>query len=1178
MASKLIEKLTNAELKRLCAERGLSQGGNKADLVERLKGSGLTIVTDSNVGTTMGNSWTPLSGPKISQVQDLEDFAQTIMGDYRMTIIQPIVNNIDKIMRRAKRNHPTADTAAVLAAYLGDSLFQQAIKHTNDVLEEKNVVYQLDSMTLCQHLGAMLQLNLHAFPDLEKWANLILQTPSTRTFLEYNAISHALRVVKPNIINREDNVCYMDPIAAFESTKKVFTQLNNDISEIVVNPPFVCCDDDLTNSVSTREIPGRVDKRKGNGFSIITSTCVVTGMVKALTLDALGTMEPANFRLEMDLKPTQTVGFDRSFTKPALVRYLLSHNIRPLGILPEHVRKGHPAVLVESTFVRLADVSDATLKSDFSILSFPGVGIIQKAWLGNDGTVAVSVMNKTSKAKKAHGHHRFLTSSNLFAQINKVQYIAIPSHITRGTESTILVNAVKSNDPIAMELFGMIHNKLKIITMTQGTADWYLGRRIGLTATGAEIVVKPLLRLLDSHSFSLVRGAIYKTSLEETTLENAPVPEPMLPSDPSELIEVLDQRSDDEADPIVAQSNFDDVEWGNDDVEEELSGEEYEEQLASAPIPSTGGNATALPAPDCSGAIYETFARRGFVDSYQETPDMRRGKLTEPRALSFVAKYMPFVKGAKVYTMGLAQSKDVEYVLDSKDGMFLLDVKQIPGIQVIAASINELECQLIQNTEVLRPCGLEIRTSKNFEVARERAMKPDVVICGSTEYHAIPELMPHFKLQMLHQAAVGKLSWNMLAAWGTTNPSRIVIIYYPSTVIEQYLALLKENHIAKLFTWFHGAGEQASDIDIINRIPSFVTKRTAVLLATHVPLLRAFYRYAFFRDELNQAGPIHTFRPSVVALYDVMKGSTDVECRAVADAWRGMTAKYTASTKLAIRLFYSVLVLAVKLANIREYVRTSGNDVSKLPRNLYEFRSKVSGGISLNSRLNALGKHLFTNPLPFGSIRTMRSAPMTPINRLRLANTWNKVLAARPVEMRAMLIGRAERDKRPLDSLDFIGDTMIPASLSVRSKTTEGEYNVKPSYLERAQAYPAIFAKRPNPASRLSLRREYWMTVGTELRLNDKIWHCTLNIEGRPPACFWCGKRRQVASECLFCGEVLCSVSCDNAFHSDTQNMELTIDEEYDEESAKRMRPLDLPVASPIPITISEEVNVTEDL
>ena len=80
--------------------------------------------------------------------------------------------------------------------------------------------------------------------------------------------------------------------------------------------------------------------------------------------------------------------------------------------------------------------------------------------------------------------------------------------------------------------------------------------------------------------------------------------------------------------------------------------------------------------------------------------------------------------------------------------------------------------------------------------------------------------------------------------------------------------------------------------------------------------------------------------------------------------------------------------------------------------------------------------------------------------------------------------------------------------------------------------YPTIFLRRPSPLRHLEARREYWIGEGSRLRLDTKILHAVLEVLDRPPKCFWCQKRpRQGASMCLFCGEVLCSIGCEQAFH-----------------------------------------------
>ena len=295
-------------------------------------------------------------------------------------------------------------------------------------------------------------------------------------------------------------------------------------------------------------------------------------------------------------------------------------------------------------------------------------------------------------------------------------------------------------------------------------------------------------------------------------------------------------------------------------------------------------------------------------------------------------------------------------------------------------------------------------------------MTPLIVTCGSAEYHDIGEFQHPFKLQMLHQAAVGRFSWNMLAARGCTNPSITVLVYYPRTVLDEYLNLLQHEHVSRLFKWFmDGAGDAGlTDAVLASRIPSIATKRSRVVLRSHIPLLRAFVRYAFARDDLDPVGPLHTLRPSVIAMYDIMKGSTDVECRAVADAWRGMTAKYSAATKYAIRMIYTVLVLAVKITAIYDRAEAVGFDCSKLPLDIYELRRLFRDRTSLNSRLRKLATALRIWPIPFGAARVPESSAALTALKSPFSYSSTQIVAVRQDAIQSVLQARAEREDRTL--------------------------------------------------------------------------------------------------------------------------------------------------------------------
>jgi len=151
----------------------------------------------------------------------------------------------------------------------------------------------------------------------------------------------------------------------------------------------------------------------------------------------------------------------------------------------------------------------------------------------------------------------------------------------------------------------------------------------------------------------------------------------------------------------------------------------------------------------------------------------------------------------------------------------------------------------------------------------------------------------------------------------------------------------------------------------------------------------------------------------------------------------------------------------------------------------------------------------------------------------------NDIVAADKEGMYEVLHRRADRDKRRVDELDFLGNTLIPAQLSVRSRSTEGDYNLKESKLNRYPSLVAIFNKRP-VKGKASERQKFWRGEGAELRLDHNIFHVTHEIDGRPSHCIWCGCRPRKGYLCMFCGETLCE-GCEPKFHADVEGFEIPV-------------------------------------
>jgi hypothetical protein len=1179
---------------------------------------------------------------RTSEIIEYSDFLIAALGDYRDDV-KPLYQKATRLIKLGKDTYGNnVPPIAILFGYLSNNLHRTIMMNTNLGSSERSEL--LTAADLAFVIAGQFQCNLIAMSLLKK-----LQLISSDDFSDlanvqrFNKLVHALRIVPPNQLHSHNKGVFKNPLQMWQDVHKTTAAMNEDLSS-VSHSPYLCIDDDHINAVGKEMdaslVPGRMDKRKGNGFTIMTSTSVPLGIVSAVMLADTVSLPPQELIDGLRLQVCDQTVTDRGITRANLSTKFAENDIGSLGILTDQLRYDHPADLCVTTFDNLDKVDLAKLRPQ-TVLSYGGVGMTARYWKFGDKVTAISVVNKTSKAST--GHLRFLATGKLANPELAKYFVRIPAPISSKERDGTLIECAKKQDVNAASLYRSISTNLVIVTLTQGTADWYLLRRTGLTATIATFVVKPVIRQRkkeDTSKWKLISSILWKDHIEESKDnldEEAPVtvttttasvaPESTHTELPTNIAAVIvtaelaqpsssSEISNEEDDSLI-QSDLPDQDFvlhdnmasslpdgyedrfhneveSHNNVAAAVNASTTEHNLAQSsslpeasqaammeitevlqvqPVPPSTSSvlqttstdiqniphSTSVPishpnlnmnAPPTTGLttlptalsvsvdplleiqckLFERICTRNFVTRYKGSEDTKIGHLMEPRAIVFLEENLPFIHSRKIYTVGLARSKHVPHLYDSKDGVFQINLKEIPGIDAIINKRPEIAIQINQNPVV--PCGLEIKTSKTYTADVERAIKRvDIVIAGSAEYHGIEELKLEFKSQMLHQSANGHFNWNMLSAWTAAAASRTVLIYYPPEAINEYEEIVRDPIIAGFYDWFQtGAIEKSSsDEDLKKKIPKFASTRARRLWESHVPLLRAVYACALSNVENTPFEPTHTFRTSVIALYDHLKGATDIECRAIADAWKAMSQKLSATNKLCWRLLYTAAVIAVKLMNIINRVEKIGG-IEKLPKSLHTFRHQVNRNNPVNDGLWDLAIAIRNCGLPFGSMNAgqfqITQIPATPRNPY----LDGPVLAADPEQMMRLLQQRAIEAGRTIDKLDFLFDTKIPAASELRSPSTPGTWIFKDSYQDTCKRLVGIFAKRPKVQSVRSVRVAFWNTEGLALRLNPVIFHRIVESETRRP-CFRCMTRSRNPMLCVFCGESFCGAVCVDLFH-----------------------------------------------
>jgi len=249
-------------------------------------------------------------------------------------------------------------------------------------------------------------------------------------------------------------------------------------------------DDDHINYVGIdKDIPNRMDKRKGNGFTFNTQTDIVCGLATSTYLVSNKMPTPFELTTELDMSEGVEVVVDRGFARLELASYLKTRNIGMLGILPGFLKADHPASLIIIDYDQLQTLDADTLPAN-AVISFPGVGMQCSYWKRSDGVMAISVINR-SKTCENGGHIRFLGSGRIMKEENASLFMRVHKPTSRTVLQKTLIGSMKARDDVAKTLFAMISDKLRFVTLLQGTADWFVLRRTGLTASMASTVVKP---------------------------------------------------------------------------------------------------------------------------------------------------------------------------------------------------------------------------------------------------------------------------------------------------------------------------------------------------------------------------------------------------------------------------------------------------------------------------------------------------------------------------------------------------------------------------------------------------------------------------------------------------------------------------------------------------------------
>ena len=1094
-----------------------------------------------NKSNCEANEWKLPRDDHASSIVEQEEYFREKLGDWRIPL-KDTVHKVREIVAKFKdRFGQEVSIGAALSAFLLDSVFSCIIPVTNEELERCNK-QDLQHSRVGRLVGDQIRLNLVSMSDADKW-DIVASADynDEKSLREHQMLARSLRLVsKKVLVELLPNGRYKEPLNLASEVSDATKKLNAKLGGLIATRCLTIDDDHLRfygKDVQNRLIPSRYDKRKTNGTPLHVAADSIMGITRSVMVSGL-TTEKDDLIRDLDLPPGVLVTMDRGYTEPGKLEMFLNAGISTLGILNEQSRR-HPVVTVQTSYAHLGSAD----YGPNSVLSFNGCGVIGRCWTRYDGRMkAFSVLQK--RTADHHGNLRFFSTGETLKDEDARKFVRVDATVDRETRANALLTAREHDDVVAEKLYSIINGNLQMLSMVQKTAEWYLIRIVGgLTATLAGVVVKPVLkkiRISLPTAFGKVAPCIWKNTQDMVGDEGA-VPDPVQSTGTdvdvtSLMVALFTEDPDEETAEVLNESSTPTEDRGYDldsDEDDGLDATDERESRSQAQesqtVMNTQTGSIALTVEELGQATCR-FWKRNCVDKFKGNDNTLVGNLNEIRVLKWLSKHS-FVFGKRVYGVGVARSRDVRIALDSKDGVFMLDLRAIDGIEAVAKERPEVE--LLMRTEsanVLVPCGVEVKTSKKFSSRMDPPVQ--LVIAGSSQYHDIPELLREFKMQMLHQAFVGKFLWNLLCAWSPTSPSRLVLIYYPPEVLEEYGRLI--NLFSPMFDWLHdnALDGKIGDTALASKIPTWVDQKTKIVIESQLPLLRAVYTLVSKLGDGQVVPPTHEFRSGVVALYDHLKGGTDTECGAYADAVRASTNKFCGMTKLTWRLVYIPIVVAAKLERLVKFADACNDN---FPKSLYAFRKTLTKDDRINGRLWRIAEELQRMRLEIGILGVRsRLVYATPVSKPSTI-VESDIIAAHRESMILELKKRArDQGRTDIDSADMLDHTAaFPVVSSVRSTMTPGKLTLKPSYTSSAERFASIFKSRPSIEKRRETRLRYWLFDAVWIRTNAVLFHAKeiLNLGSKcARRCIWCTNRRKEYL-CLLCGEIFCGEECFREFH-----------------------------------------------
>ena len=103
--------------------------------------------------------------------------------------------------------------------------------------------------------------------------------------------------------------------------------------------------------------------------------------------------------------------------------------------------------------------------------------------------------------------------------------VRIPAPVNKTVRSKILLENVKLKNKVAEEIIADLAPEAKPLTLVQGTADWFVSRRTGMTASVASSMVKNAIKFrspdISKSDYPAMCGTLWTNYVEDVTQDPA---------------------------------------------------------------------------------------------------------------------------------------------------------------------------------------------------------------------------------------------------------------------------------------------------------------------------------------------------------------------------------------------------------------------------------------------------------------------------------------------------------------------------------------------------------------------------------------------------------------------------------------------------------------------------------